>query len=217
MIPKLSQINIITGHYGSGKTNLAVNLALSATEVGEKVRIVDLDTVNPYFRTADFTEMLSEQDIEVIVPEFANTNLDLPTLPAAVKRAFNSPDRISILDFGGDDAGAFACGQYSETIKSMHYSHFYVINARRALTQTAKEAAEIMREIEYASRIPVTALVNNTHLCSQTTTEIVRESFDFAEEVSRLTGKPIAFTSVKEDLNADFEHYPIKIYVKAPW
>ncbi|MEG2429922.1 MAG: P-loop NTPase, partial [Oscillospiraceae bacterium] len=130
-LTNFKRISIITGHYGSGKTNVAVNLALQLKEQHEKVTIVDLDIVNPYFRTSDFTQMLSEKGIKVIAPVYANTNLDIPALPPSINSIFDNKDSFVIVDVGGDDAGAIALGQFSNRIKNSEYDMYYVINECR--------------------------------------------------------------------------------------
>jgi hypothetical protein len=228
-LPK--RVNIITGHYGSGKTNLSVNLAFELRRRGKKVCLVDLDTVNPYFRAADLTGELEEAGIRVIAPLYANTNLDIPALPASIYGVFEDTDFTVLLDVGGDDAGALALGQFSRLILSENnFEHFYVMNARRALTQTAEETVQVLHEIEAACHVPVTSLVNNTNLAKETTAETVRASFAFASEVSRQAGLPLRFTSVREELagglSADGqaaadsqtgEIYPVRVYIKTPW
>jgi len=217
------RVNIITGHYGSGKTNLAVNMALDIVKSGRKTCIVDLDIVNPYFRTADQKSVLESAGVRVIVPLYANTNLDIPALTGEIYSVFDDKSYTVVLDVGGDDAGAAAIGRYSHRILDENdYSHYYVINDRRSLTRNAAEAVEILREIETSGHVPVTALVNNTNLSTETTTEIIRESFAFADEASRLSGLPVAFTSVRRDIAAEFkdcgrEIYPVDIYVAPPW
>ena len=142
----------VTGHYGSGKTNFSINLAISIAKNGTSVTIVDLDIVNPYFRTADFSDLLDMQGIHVIVPEYANTNLDIPVLPASVDAAIAQKDGVVILDVGGDDAGAIALGRYAARIRDAGYDLLYVINENRYLTKTPEEAVSLLREIEQASR-----------------------------------------------------------------
>jgi len=216
------RINIITGHYGSGKTNLAVNMALEAAKCGEKLCLADLDIVNPYFRAADMTGVLEESGIKVIVPIFAGSNLDLPALPPEMYSLFHDQTQRVILDVGGDDAGAAALGRFSSLIKAENdFDHFYVINARRALTQTPEDTVHVMREIEAAGHVPVTALINNTNLAKETDSGIVRESLQFASEVAKISSLPIAFTAVKSELANELDDIPslfrVKIYVKTPW
>jgi len=219
----LKRINIITGHYGSGKTNLAVNLALSLAAIGQKTCLVDLDIVNPYFRAADMTQTLEQAGVRVIMPIFARTNLDLPALPGEVNAVFDDKSYTVILDVGGDDSGAAALGRYAKNITvENNYAHFYVINARRILTQKADEAVSILHQIEKMGRVPVTQIVNNTNLAGETEAEIIKMSVDFANEVSRQSGLPLAFTSVKKSLAAELHGqipniYPVDIFVNPPW
>jgi hypothetical protein len=216
------RINIITGHYGSGKTNFAVNLALDINKSGKKTCLVDLDIVNPYFRAADMTAKLEREGIRVIAPIYANTNLDIPALPGEIYSVFDDSNLTAVLDVGGDDAGAAALGRYSGKILAEDdYEHFYVINARRALTETPEEAAEIMREIEAAGHVPVTAIVNNTNLCHETDAAVISASMSFAHRVAELTGLPLVFTcaprAVAGALKGCGEIYPVDIYVLPPW
>ena len=106
MPEKLAQCIIVCGHYGAGKTNLTVNLALLAAGAGERVTVVDMDIVNPYFRTADFTGLFREAGVRLLAPVYANTNLDLPVLPPSVGAAVSSGRGRVLLDVGGDDDGA---------------------------------------------------------------------------------------------------------------
>ena len=221
---KVSRVNIITGHYGSGKTNFAVNLALRLAENGLKICLADLDIVNPYFRAADHARLLAERGIEVMAPVFANSNLDIPALPPAIHRVFNDRTKTVILDVGGDDAGAVALGQFSELIlEENDFRHFFVINQRRALTRSSRETAENLKEIERASRLPVHCLVNNTNLSHETDANVILSSAGYADEISGITGLPVEYTLVREDLvndalKAKFNNiFPIKVYVKAPW
>lgn len=216
--PQTKRICVITGHYGSGKTNIAVNMALDLKKSGERVTIVDLDIVNPYFRTADFKDMLEQEGIKTILPMFANTNLDIPSLPAAVNSVFDDESSYYIIDVGGDDAGAIALGRYAgDFLKAQGgYDMLYVINERRYLTNTPEDAAALLTDIEAVSRLKATALVNNTNLGKQTTLEILTASYSFAKEVSRLTALPIAFTTINEAIAPKDEGLiPVKIYVNA--
>lgn len=216
------RLNIITGHYGSGKTNLAVNLALNAVKSGEKLSLADLDIVNPYFRAADMTGVLENAGVKVIAPIYAGSNLDIPALPPEMYSMFQDRSRRAIIDVGGDDAGAAALGRFSSIILLENdYDHFYVINARRILTQKPQEAVEIMREIELMGHVPVTAIINNTNLAKDTDAGIIRESLDFANEVGRLSNLPVVFTAVKRSLASELSDipalFPVEIYVKTPW
>lgn len=217
----MKKITIITGHYGSGKTNLAVNLAMQANREGKSVAVVDLDIVNPYFRTADFKTLFEENNIKLIAPDFANSNLDIPSIQFDLEQISKSEDCL-IIDVGGDDAGAVALGRYAEALSAYgdDVDMFYVINQRRYLTATPEETISLMYEIENASRMRHTAIVNNTNLGSETTLEIVENSEEFVSEISVRTGLPVIFTTFPEkcaELTDNPNAYPIKIYVKPLW
>lgn len=217
----MKKITIITGHYGSGKTNLAVNLAMQAHREGKSVAVVDLDIVNPYFRTADFKKLFEENNIKLIAPDFANSNLDIPSIQFDLEQIAHSEDCL-IIDVGGDDAGAVALGRYAEALSAYGdgVDMFYVINQRRYLTATPEETISLMYEIENASRMKHTAIVNNTNLGNETTLEIVQSSEEFASEVSVRTGLPVVFTTFPEEcaeLTDNPDAYPVKIYVKPLW
>lgn len=217
----MKKITIITGHYGSGKTNLSVNLAMKAAEEGESVAVVDLDIVNPYFRTADFRELFGENGIKLIAPDFANTNLDVPSLQFDVEQLAASEDRL-IIDVGGDDAGAVALGRYAEALSVYEddIEMLYVINQRRYLTSTSDEVTGLMHEIEAAARMKHTAIVNNTNLGSETTACVVEGSLEFACETAEKSGLPLMFTTCPEELAELCEAediFPVKVYVKPLW
>ena len=142
------RLTLFAGHYGSGKTNIAVNYALHLAKENNKVCIADLDIVNPYFRTKDSAKALEQAGVELISPQFANTNVDLPALPAEAYRLVTDKSIYGIMDIGGDDRGAYALGRYVPTLKEENnYRMVFVANSYRPLTRTAEEALEVMREI----------------------------------------------------------------------
>lgn len=190
---------IVTGHFGCGKTNVAVNLALALRKEGHKVAIADMDIVNPYFRTADSAKMLTEAGIKCIIPEYAGTNVDIPTLPAVIYSMFADQDTYGIFDVGGDETGAAALGMFSRCFSPGAYDMLYVCSMYRPLTADPSEAAGLMREIEMRSRLRCTAVVNNSNLGAETDADCVARSFGYADEVSRLCGLPLAFDSVAGD------------------
>ena len=215
----MKKINIVTGHYGSGKTNFSANLAVSLAKGGEKVTVVDLDIVNPYFRSADFGELFDEKNIELVAPMYANSNLDIPAISFDLER-IATDDGYLIVDVGGDDAGALALGRYAEAFKKFadKIEMYYVVNCRRFLTQTADEALVLMGEIEMAANMKHTAIVNNTNLLYETTKEVLEDSVGFAEEIAEKAGLPLAFTCVPLKLDADVpKPLPVEIYVKKIW
>jgi MinD-like ATPase involved in chromosome partitioning or flagellar assembly len=191
------RLTLFAGHYGSGKTNIAVNYAVHMKRQGKEVVIADLDIVNPYFRTKDSAKELEGEGIRLISSEYANSNVDLPALPSQLYELVENKQSNAVLDIGGDDRGAFALGRYTPAIlKENDYEMLFVINRHRPLTSDAQSTVEIMREIEAASGIPFTAIVNNSNIGPETTSDVVRSSYEYANEVSSLTGLPIKFTSV---------------------
>ncbi len=206
MIEKEKRLTLFAGHYGSGKTNIAVNYAIYLAKMGRKVCIADLDIVNPYFRTKDSEAELSEYGIELISPQYANTNVDLPALPAESYKLVQDKSVYGIMDIGGDDRGAYAIGRFKEYIlKENDYRMAFVANCYRPLTATAEDTLEIMREIEAASGIPFTCIVNNSNLGPETDSETVLSSLEYIEELSKISGLPVwmhtAESSVAEEIS----------------
>ena len=193
------RITILCGHYGSGKTNIAVNMALKLKETNERVAIADLDIVNPYFRTKDSKDDLESAGIKLICSEYAGSNVDIPALPPEMYSLTDDRDTIAILDIGGDDRGALALGRLSPAIiEENDYEILAVINKYRPLTQDAESTVEVLREIEGAMSMKFTGLVNNSNLGELTEAEDVLGSVEYANEVSRLTSLPVIMTCASE-------------------
>ena len=195
------RLTLFAGHYGSGKTNIAVNYALHLAKEGKQVCIADLDIVNPYFRTADSRQELESAGVELISPQFANSNVDLPALPAQAYKLVQDKRCYGIMDIGGDDRGAYALGRYIPFMKQENdYRMVYVANCYRPLTRTAAEALEVMQEIEAACGLAFTDIVNNSNLATETDVQTVLDSRDFIRELSGLSGLPVFMTTVRADL-----------------
>ena len=200
----IKRVTLFAGHYGSGKTNIAVNWAKYLKKQNKAVTIVDLDIVNPYFRTKDSQEEFKELGIKLVCSEYANTNLDIPALPKEIYGAIADKSSYLIMDIGGDDVGAVAMGRYTPSIlEENNYEMIYVANCFRPLTKTAEDTLEVMREIEAASGIPFTAIINNSNLGVETTPEDVVKSNMYAQELSKISNLPVLFTTVNNSIAND--------------
>ncbi len=198
---KTKRLTIFAGHYGSGKTNLAVNYALHLKQQGLDVRIADLDIVNPYFRTKDSAKMLEAAGIPLISPAFANTNVDLPALPQELYSLVQQRSFHAVLDVGGDDRGAYALGRYVPYIlEENDYEMVFVANFYRPLTTTAEDAMEVMREIEAACGIAFTCIINNSNLGGITTPADITATAAKAKQLEKLSGLPVWMTSAESSV-----------------
>ena len=204
------RLTLFAGHYGSGKTNIAVHSAMLLADEGKKVCIADLDIVNPYFRTKDSERELTEKGISLISPRYANTNVDLPALPAESYRLVQDKSVFGVMDIGGDDRGAYALGRFAEAIKAEgNYRMAFVINRHRPLTSTVEDTVEIMGEIEAAAGIKFNCIVNNSNIGAETTREVFMESVGFAEAVSLATGLPVWLHTVEKSIVEGIEGIPV--------
>lgn len=195
------RVTLFAGHYGSGKTNIAVNYAFSLKNDGKSVVIADLDIVNPYFRTKDSERELGEAGIKLISSEFASSNVDLPALPQEIYSVVDNRTDYAVMDIGGDDRGAYALGRYADSIvKENNYEMLMVINMYRPLTRDVQSTLEVMGEIEQACGMRFTAVVNNSNIGEETTVQDVLDSLGYANDVATATGLPLKMTTVKADL-----------------
>ena len=198
---QFKRITLLSGHYGSGKTNIAVNLARRLRASNENVAIADIDIVNPYFRTKDSQAELEKAGIRVISSPYAGSNVYLPALPDEVYAITDDKSVTAVVDVGGDDRGALALGRWRDAIlQEGDYEMLFVINCFRPLTATPEDAVEVMREIEIASGIPFTAVVNNSNLGDETTARDVLESGAYAANVCAISALPLKMTTVREEL-----------------
>lgn len=216
----MADIKIICGHYGCGKTNLAINMALDAAKKGSPVTLVDLDIVNPYFRSSDYADIIRDAGVRIIAPNFGHTNLDLPSLPAEIYSIFEFDGDV-IIDAGGDDVGSTVLGRFSKQITSCGYQMLYVVNKHRNLTASPEDSVQMLRDIESACRLKATGIVNNSHLKQETTKETILDSLSYAEETAKRLCIPLLFTTAPKHLAKDLREieylYPIDVYVKTPW
>jgi len=219
----MKRINIITGHYGSGKTEFAINYAIKLSEKYGKAVICDMDIVNPYFRTNDAKSFLENKGVKVIAPEWAGTNLDIPSLPSDILSVFSDKSVPAVLDVGGDDDGAIALGQYYPYLKDEDYDMFMVINAMRPDTSSADPVIELARSIEFSSRCRINAIVNNTNLSYLSSPDDVINSAALIDEVCRKMNVELRYISgTKENLSAVSgalaeKTFPMELYMQLPF
>lgn len=201
---EFKRITLLCGHYGSGKTNVAVNMALTLRKQRDRVAIADLDIVNPYFRSKDSSTEFEDNGIRLICSEFANSNVDIPALPQDMYAITDDKDLSVVIDVGGDDRGALALGRLApKIIEENDYEMLMVINCYRPLTRDAVSTIEVMREIEYAGHIKFTGIINNSNLGEITTPDDVLSSVTYANEVSQMSDLPIVYTTVSENIYND--------------
>ncbi len=203
---EFKRITLLSGHYGSGKTNIAVNLAFMMREQSDKVTVADLDIVNPYFRTKDSLQDFKDKDIRLICSEFANSNVDLPAMPEDLYAITDDKSHRVVIDVGGDDRGALALGRLAPKIlEENNFEMLLVINCFRPLTRDVDSTIEIIKEIQSVCNIPFTGIINNSNLGKSTTASDILDSLPYANEISKALDLPILATSVKEDLIDDLK------------
>ena len=196
----MKRITLFCGHYGSGKTNLAVNYALALRARGLEVSLADLDIVNPYFRSKDSSAVLENAGVKVIALPFANSSVDLPSLPSSAYSLVQDRSRYAVLDIGGDDRGAYALGRFVPYIlEEDDYDMFYVVNFYRPLTTDAEQALEVLREIEGACGLAFTGIINNSNLGAETEVGHIVQTQKEAERLCSLTGLPLVATTAQKN------------------
>ena len=216
------RLTVFAGHYGSGKTNIAVNYALALAKDG-KVNIADLDIVNPYFRTKDAAEALDKNGVRLISSRYANSNVDTPALPADIYTVFEDKSVMAVADVGGDDRGALALGRYAPMMKNENnYEMYFVFNKYRFLTSDANGAYEVMKEIEAASGVEFTGIINNSNLGEETDEDAVLSTVECANELSRMSGLEVKMTTVRRELYENLKDKidnvrAIDLYVRQSW
>lgn len=248
-LSSLPAVTVVCGHYGVGKTNFSINLAVDAARAGRPVTLIDMDVVNPYFRSSDYADLIKAAGVSLIAPDYAGTSLDTPVLSGAIEAAIDDawahPDRLLVIDAGGDDVGATVLGRVSAHIAQGPYAFLYVVNGCREQTRTPQEAAELLPAIERQARLRATALVNNTHLARFTDAGVIERGAAFAEGVAGLLDMPVLAHTVPhfgpipagggqiDTLAADSEEaalvrvisarsatapaYVVRLYVRTPW
>ena len=214
------RVLLLCGHYGSGKTNIAVNLAQKIKREYPIVTLADLDIVNPYFRSKDSATELEEAGIRLICSNYANSNVDIPALPSDLYALTDDRRMRAIIDVGGDDRGALVLGRLAPAILNENdYEMLMVINCYRPWTRDAASTLEVMREIEAAGGIRFTALVNNSNLGIETTAEDVLASVRYADEVATMSNLPVVMTTADEKLEDELRDkisnlFPLKLQKK---
>jgi hypothetical protein len=217
------RIRIITGHYGSGKTEFSLNYAVKLAEAGKKVALVDLDVVNLYFRSREKQDYLESLGIRVISSSIHAPAVDVPAISAEVYSPLEDESYEGVFDIGGDSVGARTLGRYKEFLKEEDCDMFYVLNANRPETQTVDKAIEYLKNIEYTARIKVTGIINNTHMLKSTTIEDVLRGQELALEVSQRLDIPIKYISCLEDVAKELpkdlegEIFPMKLFMREDW
>jgi tRNA uridine 5-carbamoylmethylation protein Kti12 len=218
-----ARIRVFTGHFGSGKTEIALNYALKLSQAGKKVCIADLDVVNPYFCTRDEKDLLESKGIKLVATPKEYSNVELGTIPLNTMTIFNDKSYEAVLDVGGDEQGATALGQYNRYFELEEYDMYFVINTSRPSTNDADSIIEYLRQIETTSRLKVKFLINNSNLSYETEINHILEGQKIVKEVSEKTGLTLRYTTIREDLVDKFkekvegEILPLKIFMLPPW
>lgn len=221
-LPK-ARILVLVGNYGSGKTEISLNLALKLARRGEKVTLVDLDIVNPYFRSSERTELLEKEGVKVYAPSFAMSTVDVPSLPADIQAVFADKSRRVIFDVGGDDTGAAALGQYKPYFDRDDVEVLFVVNAFRPLSGDADSVCDLMLRVAGRSRLSPTAVINNANVAWETEESDLVRGEELLREVSTRMNLPIGYLCAKQDIldklpdHLSGERIAIDILMRPEW
>ncbi|MEH7494892.1 hypothetical protein [Neobacillus niacini] len=218
------RITILTGHFGSGKTEIAINLALNEKKLHNKIAINDLDIINPYFRSRDISNIFEQQDIELISPATRLATSDLPIVSGEIYRVLHDYRYRVIIDAGGDNDGARALGQYYHEWKELKPELVFVLNANRPYVSTLEGARYTIEQIEKAARLRVTGILNNSNIGSETTMDDIRNGYELSSKLSNLLSIPLLYTTISVDLKDEANCFAkshqvmfIKRFMKLPW
>lgn len=199
------RVIVFSGHYGSGKSEISVNTALHLKDNNKDVLLADMDIVNPFFRSIDAKNTLEALGIKTIAPMYANTNVDVPVIGPEISAALRNRSRHVILDVGGDEEGSRVLGRYHNDIPMDDYDMFFVFNRSRPMTTNLSDTLIYIREIEEASRLKFTGIINNTHFLEETTPEDILYGAKLAEDISNETGIPFFASGVMEGIEGHLE------------
>ena len=220
----LSGLVGIVGNYGSGKTEVALNLAVNRKRAGLNVRIADLDLVNPYFRTREARHQLQKLGVEVILPPEKYLQADMPVLSPAVAGTIKKSNGLTLLDVGGDDAGAMVLATLADAFKNINVHLLQVVNPMRPSSSTVEGCLKIRKQIENAARLTITGLIGNANLIGETEIDQIYQGYDFIQKLSDAGGLPLAFITVASEMlpQADLRRIacpvlPIARQLVPPW
>lgn len=219
------RITIFTGNLGSGKTEVAVNYALYLTKEGKQTAVVDLDIVNPYFRTRLIRDSLTEKGLRVVCPRGELASADVPALSPAIRGVFDNEEIQGVFDVGGDDVGATALGRFKPFLPPGSHNLYFVVNACRPFTRDKAGITKMLRSIEKASRLSVTGLISNTNLGRETDLQTILEGHKVVEDTARELNLPVAFMAVRSGLGAELRSHigtelpvlELELFMQPPW
>jgi hypothetical protein len=218
------RVTILTGHFGSGKTEIAINLALNEKKIHNKTAINDLDIINPYFRSRDVSDIFEQQDIELIAPANRLQTSDLPIVSGEIYRVLHDHRYRVIIDAGGDKDGAMALGQYYHEWKELKPELLFVLNANRPYVSTLEGARYTIEQIEKAARLKVTGIINNSNIGSETSMTDILNGYELSFKLSSMLSIPLLYTTISVDLENKSSCFAkshqvmfIKRYMKLPW
>ncbi|MBM7854711.1 hypothetical protein JOC37_001089 [Desulfohalotomaculum tongense] len=216
-------VTIFTGNLGSGKTEIAINFALNLLRQQQKVSLVDLDIINPYFRTRLARDCLAGAGLNVVCPTAELANADVPALSPAIRGALQVEDGYCVCDVGGDDVGAVALGRFKPYLPTGRFNFYFVVNACRPLTGTVEDIHKMLHSIEKSAHLKATALVNNTNLGAETDAQVVLNGEKVVRQAADKLGLPVAFTAARREivprLRKEGLHkiLPLDFYMLPPW
>lgn len=216
-----SRVKAIVGHFGSGKTEIALNIALSLTNAGQRARVIDIDIVNPFFRSAECAEKMRALGVEVLYPEFALSAVDMPILGAEARRAFLDDGVISIFDVGGDESGAAALGGFKRQLEEARADIFYVINPFRPRSREIGQVLKLITLVEARARVKITGIIANANMGGETTRDIIIKGRELIARAARESGLPVVaecgFESALAGVGGEWQKFPIKRYLVPEW
>jgi hypothetical protein len=218
------RVTILTGHFGSGKTEIAINLALNEKKLHNKTAINDLDIINPYFRSRDVSDIFEQQDIELIAPANRLATSDLPIVSGEIYRVLHDRRYRVIIDAGGDKDGARALGQYYHEWKELKPELLFVLNTNRPYVSTLEGARYTVEQIEKAARLRVTGIINNSNIGSETSMDDILNGYELSSKLSNILSIPLLYTTISVDLQNEANCFAkshqvmfIKRFMKLPW
>jgi hypothetical protein len=218
------RITILTGHFGSAKTEIAINLALNEKKIHNKTAINDLDIINPYFRSRDVSAFFEQQGIELIAPGRRLATSDLPIVSGEIYRVLHDHRYRVIIDAGGDKDGAMALGQYYHEWKYLEPELLFVLNANRPYVSTLEGAMYTIEQIEKAARLKVTGIINNSNIGKETSMADILNGYELRCKISKIFSIPLLYTTISVDLADEANCFAkshqvmfIKRFMKLPW